>query len=507
MKTRNPVITMFIIALLSLLSSCTSIVYKQQLVQVQQMEEPRKWLIFLDGTNNDISSDTNVKRLHSLVTLQNEPRIGTLYVEGVGVGSDVVGMGMGGGFGKRVRLAYEFLLNNYRDGDKIYIFGFSRGAFEARALTSMLHYIGLPDAPRPRADSQESIVGKLYEEMKDGFQYSKATPSIVEAGESMGLKPRKVTVLGLWDTVEALGFPQWPRRIAHKLKIAPLHVDVDEANNRYGDQLVNVEHVLHAVAIDDDREWIFTPKLVTRCHLLKPKELQASIATPWACDATGAKPDIHEVFFSGAHSDVGGGYADSDLSGVSLNWMITMLTRIDREEDKNPLSTDKSSMLRILPDSTQVRQDPFGTSHDPEGGWWSILYHKVNRNLAAYALGEPVASGTKARCADLAPSDQLHMPLPAFRSQLCVHPSVFERRKAMAVKPHENPYLKLVEPGAICVRPKKDALGNPPVFEEFARPIGSDKASCAQEDAEIIHILEWDKDSGTCLLPLIRACK
>jgi len=496
MQKRLSLIVLLMVALVSLLCSCSSIVYKQQFPQAKQNDAPRKWLIFLDGTNNDVASDTNVKRLHSLVSLQNNPNVGTLYVEGVGVGSDVIGMGMGGGFGKRVRLAYEFLLNNYSAGDKIYIFGFSRGAFEARALTSMLYYIGLPDLPPSKNDSQESVVEKQYEEMKDWFHKGETPQKIASARDTNSnnfLKSRDVTILGLWDSVEALGFPQWPRRIAHKLGIAPLHVDIDEANNRYGDQLFNVKHVLHAVSIDDDREWIFTPKLLTRCHLLKPKGWEASTDVPWNCDSTTQTPDILEVFFSGAHSDVGGGYTDSNLSGVSLNWMISMLQRID-SKDGEP---------SILPEVAKVREDPLGTSHDPEGGWSSGLYHNVNRNLAAYALGELIPPKLERDSAQITPPDQTHMPLPAFQNQLCMHPSVFQRRNAMTVKPHENHLLKLIEPGPICVAPKKK-LANPPIFKELnVRPVNSVE-DCKQDDARVINILEWNEVTGTCL-PLKKA--
>jgi len=437
-----------------LLGGCANIVYKQQIITKPQADS-RKWLIFFDGTANDISDDTNVKRLHSLIALRNHPDVGTLYMEGVGVKLDFVGAGTGSGFARRVRLAYEFLLKNYKSNDEIYIFGFSRGAYQARVLASMLQYVGLPDNPiddkldkgcqtravykgqqwEVKASDREDFVNSIYMEMKAGLYDNEVADCVATARNDMGFKTRTVKVLGLWDTVEALGKPDWTSRLLHKTGISPHQVIIDDNNRRYGDQLLNVDHVFHAVSIDDDREWIFTPLLVSRCHLFEPKTLPlssepANSQVPYNgdgyCNLADSKKN-KEVFFSGAHSDVGGGYADSDLSGVSLNWMIKRLAEVD---------------ARLLPAGTQVREDPYGSSHDPESGWWHPLYHQVSRNLAAYAMGDAQAcANSKSKdCGTTSglPDAPRNEPLPAFKDTLCVHESVFKRRKAMAVKAHEN---------------------------------------------------------------------
>jgi uncharacterized protein (DUF2235 family) len=531
-------------SLLTLLTGCANIVYQQQLA-TYPAREPHKWLIFFDGTANDISDDTNVKRLHSLISLQNRPDVGTLYVEGVGVGNDIfIGAGMGGGFSRRVRLGYEFLLKNYKTNDQIYIFGFSRGAYQARALASMLQYVGLPDKPidhpvkpidrndldkscqtralyagkksevKPR--DPEDFVNSLYLEMKAGLYDNELADCVAMARKELNFKSRQVEVLGLWDTVEALGKPDWTSRLLHKTGISPQQVVIDESNKRYGDQLLNVAHVFHAVSIDDDREWIFTPLLVSRSHLLQPKTLP--LGTEQTLDRTqitaahtqsaasgdcklsnpASSPDIQEVFFSGAHSDVGGGYADSDLSGVSLNWMINRLATVD---------------CNLLPAQAQVREDPYGSSHDPESGWWHLLYHKVSRNLAAYAMGDIQAcANSKSKACEVMTRPQSaprNEPLPAFKNTLCVHESVFKRRKAMAVKDHENHLLQLTAPGNICVEADNSQLANPPIYKEV---IGSpptrdasgqlrcdDASAQSQQPAVPISITEWRKEAGKCV--------
>lgn len=74
---------------------------------------PRKIAVFFDGTANDPSSDTNIRKLHSIVSLQSNPAISTFYIEGVGAQGKAVGMAMGWGFGDRVRKAYSFLLGTH----------------------------------------------------------------------------------------------------------------------------------------------------------------------------------------------------------------------------------------------------------------------------------------------------------------------------------------------------------------------------------------------------------
>lgn len=487
------------------MAACSNIYQKQQLATHNTVSPAKKLAIFFDGTANNVESDTNVKRLHSLVSLQNKSNLTTLYVEGVGVGNDVLGAGLGMGFENRVVLAYNFLRNNYRSGDSIYIFGFSRGAFQARALTSMLQYIGLPDQssndPTIQFDKQVAEATALFNDMKEGFLHRRYPCNIATARGRDGYKSRQVKVLGLWDTVGALGgdICRWPQRLVHKTGITPLHVNIDEPNIRYGDQLRNVDNVLHAVSLDDNREWIFTPLLVSREHLLAMKRLprrdeplalltdHCPPGTVSIDPTTGTLNDvpslISEVWFPGAHSDVGGGYADSALAGLSLNWMITMLDRIEKHE---------ANTERLLPSCTRVRQDVYGSSHNPEAGAFSILYHHKNRNLVAYAIGEPQACAlapNSARCG--APG--IHTPLPAFAGKLCMHPSVIKRRQGMPPREHENQYLDLRRAGAFCVRAIDD-LANPAILHGEHTPTNS---TCPVGTARI-EVTVWNEATGQC---------
>lgn len=399
---------------------CSSITHKQMVgtLEAGSANVPRHIAIFFDGTHNDEASDTNIKRLHSLVSLQARPDLYTLYVEGVGTRSDIAGMTTGYGFGERVRIAYGFLLKHHRPGDKVYIFGFSRGAYAARVLNSLLYHAGLPKKPDRLTypDLAEAVYGLVKVESDYPAQYEPLRRQRVQDDlreRKLGEAPAvAVEVLGLWDTVEALGSPNWLSRIGHKAQIQQHLADVDNANSRYGDKLCNVQYAFHAMSIDDNREWIFTPQLLTRRHLIagcSPAE------RPPILDEHGnVRPDrLREVWFAGAHSDVGGGYSDARMSGVSLNWMLKEIRKAN---------------ANLLPKDAVVPEDPYGTSHNPEAGAFSPVYHSINRDLVAYLRSD--ASLVK---------------------RLCAHPSVFQRRRFVPVRSHENNQLWLRNPGTACL--------------------------------------------------------
>jgi uncharacterized protein (DUF2235 family) len=440
-----------VLACALMLSACSTVVSKQMLTGGAE-GKPKKIVVFFDGTHNDVASDTNVKRLHSLVTLQARDDLATIYIEGVGVESDVFGMGLGLGIGARVRLAYQFLLDQYRpqEKDQIYIFGFSRGAYAARMLASMLYYGGLPDA-RLKSGEGKLTSEELAREVFDAVKYEPEAGELpahryVKVHEQLKrfdrVTPVSVEMLGLWDTVEDLGWPRWSKHVKHKLHIAPFFVDVDEPNERYGDQLCNVVRAYQALSIDDDREWAFTPLLLSREHLFQPCQDQLDVQAPRNAAGVRQARVLQEVWFAGAHSDVGGGYEDSLLSGVSLNWMIQKLT------DPN---------VGLLPRGAAVAQNPYGTSHNPESGWAAPIYHAMTRNMGAYVR-------------------DAHQ-LQRARDVICVDPSVFDRRKVVPPKDHENDLLKLTKAGDVCLVPDdREGLSNPQRLrqpEEGACPGGA----------------------------------
>ena len=307
-------------------------------------DKPIKLAVFLDGTANDEGSHTNIAKLHNLASLQPSRNIRTCYLKGVGTDGKVIGMAMGWGIGHDVREAYLFLAENYdhERGDQIFLFGFSRGAFAARILAALIFTAGIPDV------SEIDGAGR-YDFMKKIYQAFKGKKSLAQRREAVSVViglppvPRKIEFLGLWDTVEALGVPDYEE-------------DWELPNSRYEDQLCNIKKAAHAVSVDDDRARIFTPILLTSRHLISE------------CRHVDIDAVVDEVWFSGAHSDVGGGYLDTTISGVSLNWMLK-----------------KIALYNIVPDDAEVYSDYLDKTHDPEAGLWGLIYRKRNRNLFAYA--------------------------------------------------------------------------------------------------------------------------
>ncbi len=280
----------------------------------QPESKPKKLAVFFDGTANDEGSYTNVAKLHNLVTLQARPDVSTSYIKGVGVDGKILGMATGWGIGLDVRQAYLYLAENYshEPEDEIYIFGFSRGAYAARILAALIHVAGIPDVRSiENRNARIGYIEQIYDAYKSNGERSiEDRRKRVEAVLKTPTVHAQIKFLGIWDTVEALGLPNYAET-------------VDVPNPRYADQLCNVTKAAHAVALDDNRARIFTPILLTRAHLTE------------ACEHVDIDQVVTEVWFSGAHSDVGGGYSDTHLSGVSLNWMIGQIRKAECPANKD----------------------------------------------------------------------------------------------------------------------------------------------------------------------------
>lgn len=441
----------------------------------------RKIVIFFDGTANDEGSDTNVKRLHSLITLKNRDDIASLYVLGVGTRLDPLGAITGSGINARVKLAYEFILNHYQqqDGktpaDEIYIFGFSRGAFSARILATMLNFAGIVREQREQNDSRKftptELADLVHKATFPGFRQGDAdrTPNrptkLARDLHALGLESLvnketgdiavPVKVLGLWDTVEALGLPPVLDNLRVRFLSAPPVIDFDEPNRRYGEKLCNVERAFHALSIDDNRATIFTPLLLSRAHMFEgcPK------GKGMRDDMGNIKAEaLQEVWFSGAHSDVGGGYSTGDLSGLSLNWMLNRLRCTQL------LSRDvcEVSEEKYFNDLKYVRDDFLSGSHDPTTGVWAF-YPKVSRDLVALATEET--------------SIWRRNPAP-----VCVHRSVLKRRALIEPRPQEYDQLSFEKVG--LVKLTLDAYGRDRSWK-WLREIKDAQYPVAQESVDI----------------------
>lgn len=256
----------------------------------------KRLLCFFDGTWNvpDGRSDvTNVVKLArvALGTAPDGIAQVSRYVAGIGTDpgdSDRQAFfegAIGVGLDLRIVEGFRFLAERYEPGDEIYLFGFSRGAFQARSLASLIALTGLPG----KADLSEIQACWNYYQRRISSPDSKALARL----RDIAVPGVRIRCLGVWDTVGNLGIPL-AREIGldtdlsfHDLDLPPI-VDV----------------ALHALAIDEPRG-PFSPSLWTR-----PRGAPAS-----------KHQLIEQVWFPGSHANIGGGYPDSALSDVALHWM------------------------------------------------------------------------------------------------------------------------------------------------------------------------------------------
>ncbi|MEO5708978.1 MAG: DUF2235 domain-containing protein [Nocardioidaceae bacterium] len=343
---------------------------------------PRKRLVICcDGTWNRPDSDhvTNIEKIARTVATDLQRTNGvqqlTLYLSGVGAGSYAADRILGGAFGfglfANIRSAYRFLALNYDTGDEIFVFGFSRGAYTARSLVGMIGKVGLL--------TRDALVGdKLPEAVT---RYQRRGPAAGSFGESDAEFRRDhchpdvaVNLLGVFDTVGALGVPgAWSKR--HQFH----DVNLSKA----------VVCARQALAIDEQR------------LKFEPCLWEADEATRRADEASGR---VQQVWFEGAHSDVGGGYADTGLCDTSLLWMASEANRCGLVFDPRLLAiyTDSGSsvvrhqslnaMYRLLNALSQARMRLRRTGRRFVGTWRRLDPLPVTGTEEQRAVGVRIAS-------------------------------------------------------------------------------------------------------------------
>ena len=272
---------------------------------------PRNIALCFDGTWNseDRASPTNVVKTSEAVLPQSAAGTPQLryYDRGVGTGRfDRVRGGLVGlGLARNVELAYVWLSSHYRPGDRLFLFGYSRGAYTARSLAGLLGLCGVPDPERCAAAglgmAEVALQGMAIYRLRPGAVRSERAACHVETfavrsraagrpGPPAPRPPCKVHFIGVWDTVGALGVPvTWLNWIG-----ARRHRFHDVRLDRH------IRNACHAVAIDEGRR-PFAPTLWTN----RPARGQ----------------NVEQLWFPGVHSDIGGGSPSTALSDRALLWM------------------------------------------------------------------------------------------------------------------------------------------------------------------------------------------
>jgi uncharacterized protein (DUF2235 family) len=239
----------------------------------------------------------------------------SFYDKGVGTGAylDAIKGGMfGDGLDENIREAYRFLSTWYRPGDEIFVFGFSRGAFTARSLCGYLQAVGLLRCEHCTPENEAMAWAYYRTPPGDRLsgEWAKFRKPLDASGDTLVHDDRymRVRLLGVFDTVGALGIPE---NVFRKINQAKYGFHDTEVNS-----LVDIR--LHAVALDEPRH-AFGPTLWT-----KPK---FKVTDP-------DKSPTEQVWFAGAHSDVGGGYVNwtipktFGLSTLPLAWMLQRIRQL-----------------------------------------------------------------------------------------------------------------------------------------------------------------------------------
>jgi uncharacterized protein (DUF2235 family) len=293
----------------------------------------RRIAIFLDGTWNTLNNNTNVWRLKSLCDPDATDQV-VYYSQGVGTrfGEKVRGGALGYGIDDEIIDAYAWLTEQFTDGDEIFIFGFSRGAYTARSLSGLIAKCGVlqPGAPlsieqlyaRYRRRTDSTIHALLNQDPGSGL-------SLEERWMVKYCTPTKIKMVGVWDTVGSLGNPLAPM----KGKIARyLFLDTHL-------RLQN-EFAFHALAVDEQRR-AFEPTLWTK--------------TTSNTSGSSAPPDrplsqVEQRWFVGAHANVGGGYASDLLAQLPLKWLMDKAAALGLSF-RSGVSWDAQNALAPITDS------------------------------------------------------------------------------------------------------------------------------------------------------------
>ncbi len=357
---------------------------------------PKNIVLCLDGTHNSVAgTNTNVWRLYA--ALERSPAQATFYNPGVGTLLDPAALtwarrmflkgldlATASSLPANVARAYAFLMRAYEPGDRVFLFGFSRGAYAARAVAGAVHAFGLL---RPEDEHLLPYLWQTYSDDLARPDPSGASPLFATAAKFRTVlsrpEPVPIALLGVWDTVSAYG-------VISRFRTLP-----------YTRANPSVATVRHAVSLDERRSAFRLNRF----------------------DHAVERQDLRQVWFAGYHSDVGGGIAppENELGRPSLGWMA-------REARAAGVLLDPARLDPADPDADALA--PAHDSMDPLYRLQELLpTRRWNPERGGYALERP----------------NLFRPRVVPEGAL-LHASVERRLKAGAYRPRNLPKTYAVEP-------------------------------------------------------------
>jgi len=292
----------------------------------------KRIVICSDGTwqRADQPNPTNVSKMTEIIAgIDSNGRQQTVFYDaGVGTGEGLLNRLLGGfsgnGLEQNTEDIYLHLVRNYEVGDEIFFFGFSRGAYTVRSTAGLIRKAGLL---KPEHAGKVKEAYRLYRQRKGTADTLAALDFRREYSREIEIK-----FMGVWDTVGALGIPLRGLRALTMWRYRFHDVELSRI----------VRNSYHALAIDERRE-SFRPTL-------------------WKSKAKPGQ-EVEQVWFVGAHSDVGGGLPQAGLSDLALMWM-------KQKAENHGLAFNDLKLNTIRPDG-------FSTIHDSSQGIYRLLSNRI----------------------------------------------------------------------------------------------------------------------------------
>ncbi|MBI5261085.1 MAG: DUF2235 domain-containing protein [Bradyrhizobium sp.] len=352
-------------------------------------------VICCDGTGNEIGENiSNVLKLYRCVrkTPRTQPRQVVYYDPGVGTLArpdpwqklwqdfrTIFGLATGYGLDDNVLSAYEFLVDNYEDGDAVYLFGFSRGAYTVRVLAALTYKIGLispeqvnlagsaltaykqfsTDAPPALLAPQALTDAGMNEE--DGGPLTRDDRA-AQFARILSTRAPAIRFLGVWDTIASVFVPRPDRLYLPSLQ----QLAFTQSNPR-------VKSFRQAISIDERRRMY---------RLDKWDEGQTFMHNRFVTTDKDEPQDCRQVWFAGVHADIGGGYpeAESALSKYPLLWMIEEAVACGLAVNRQTVNHLAWGIPRKGSPYTYVAPGVEGELHDSMKPLWRVLEYLPKRD-------------------------------------------------------------------------------------------------------------------------------
>ena len=324
-------------------------------------------ILFADGTGNKggYTPDSNVYKMYNAIEIHNTtvPQY-TFYDNGIGTSTNkywrAITGAVGIGIKRNIVDLYTFLALHYVAGDKVFLFGFSRGAATIRAFCGFIAAVGLVNGKDLNDADLKDYTKNAFKAYENHRLDSQRAKDFYQHRHSHGIID--IHFVGVWDTVSALGFPKRTDKMGISLNILNLVFSgLEKLSNKiwphqfyqYG-LTDNIQFAHQALAIDDERTAFW----------------------PHVWDETGRAPDtVEQVWFSGMHSNVGGGYERQGMANVALHWMM--------------LRAEKQGITLKPGVRDQAHEDSniHGRLYNSRDGW-AIYYRYHPRNITGLCNGK-----------------------------------------------------------------------------------------------------------------------